>query len=177
MSSIIKFKCNGTTYIDSSNDDKNFSSSTKILSGNLHGKSCDCTMYKSLISFDISRLQDYPIESASLCIFVDNINSSSNYYSNDTLSIYRNTCDFDMNSVTWNNSPSSASQIYLDLNSDDTQKYIKIDITKYVEYWINNGNNYGIALEANNFYSSLITFNSVNSQNPPLLFIEYKTLQ
>lgn len=176
MSSIIKFKSNGTTYIDSSNADKNFSFSKKILSGNLHGTSCDSSMYKSIITFDISRLQAYPIESASLCIFVDNINSSSSYYSNNTLSIYRNTNSFDINSVTWNSSPSSDSQIYLDINPNDTFKYIKIDLNKYIDYWINNGNNYGITLEANNFYSSLIAFNSFNSQNPPLLFIEYKSI-
>lgn len=177
MSSIIKFKSNGTTYIDSSNADKNFSFSPKILSGNLHGISCDSSMYKSIITFDISRLQAYPIESACLCMFVDNIDSTSSYYSNNTLSLYRNTNDFNINSITWDNAPSSDSQICLDINSNDTLKYIKIDLSKYVDYWINNGNNYGITLEANNFYSSLITFNSVNSQNPPWLFIEYKSIK
>ena len=173
----MKFKCSGTTYIDSSNPDKTFSHYNKILSGNLHKSSSESTMYKSLITFDISRLQHYPIESAYLCLFVDNINSISSYYSNDTLSVYRNIAAFNMDSVTWNNSPLSDSQIYLSITPNNLLKYIKIDITDYINYWLDGGKNYGINLEANNFYSSLVTFNSSNSPNPPWLFVEYKSIK
>lgn len=173
----MKFKSTGTTYVDSSNPSENFSYSKKIISGNIQKGSCQNTTYKSLVIFDISRLQPYQIENAYLCLYIDNITSNGSYYSNDTLSIYKNTSNFNIQSVTWDSLPLSSSQISLSINSSDIFRYMKIDIIDYVNYWIDTGNNYGITLEGNNFYSSLVTFDSLNSSNPPWLFIEYKTLR
>lgn len=176
MSSILKFKCNGTNYVDSGNANKNFVEYKNLLAGSIHKTSSHSTMFKSLITFDLSDLQPHPISSAYLCLFVKDINSDTSYYCNNTLSLYNNTCDFDINSVTWNTIPPTDNPMQLVVTPDDIGKYIKINITHIVNSWIQNDKNYGITLEANNFYSSLVKLASINSSNPPLLLIEYKKL-
>lgn len=174
MDSIFKFKCNGTNYVDSGNANKNFYECKNLFAGSVHKTSSHSTMFKSLITFDLSNLQPHPISSAYLCVFVKDINSDTSYYSNDALSLYKNTCDFNVKSVTWNTLPPTNSPMHISITPNDVGKYIKINITYIVNSWIQDDKNYGITLEANNFYSSLVKLASANSSNPPWLLIKYK---
>lgn len=174
MSSIVKLKCIGTNYVDSGNANKNFCECRNLFAGSIHKTSSRSIMFKSLITFDLSKLQPYPISYAYLCVYVKDINSDTSYYSNNTISLYKNTCDFDVKSVTWNTVPLTDSPMHLSIKPSDIGKYVKINITHIVNSWIQSNTNYGITLEANNFYSSLVKLASLNSQNPPWLLLEYK---
>lgn len=171
----MKFKASGATYLDSENSNSNFSNSNILFSGVLHDKSSKYRRYKTLINFDLSRLDSYPIETAYLCLFVSSINSDSSYFSNNLLSVNRNISNLNLKSVNWDTSPSTDSPIDFSIDPDSVGKYVSLNITHLIRYWIESGKNYGISIEEQNFYSSLIQFNSINSNNPPWLLIEYKS--
>lgn len=175
MNSIFKIKSIGTTYVDSRHANQNFYDNKNLFAGSIHSSSSASTMFKSLITFDLCSLQSYPISSAYLCMYVKDVNSDTSYYSNNTLSIYRNTVDFDITKVTWNTAPLSVDPIHIIIPDNEVRNYIKINITSFVNRWLETDSNYGITLEANNFYSSLVKFASLSSAKPPLLYVEYQT--
>lgn len=174
MSSILKIKSNYSTYVDSGHANSNFSDSRNLFAGSYHKTSCSSIIFKSLITFDLDNLLDSPLSYAYLCLYVKDCNSDTSYYSNNFLSLYRNTTDYDYHTTTWNNSPCTDSPIHFSVQDYDVHKYMKINITPIVNSWIKNKDNFGITVEANNFYSSLVKFASNNSPNPPWLIIQYK---
>ncbi|MDO5518376.1 MAG: DNRLRE domain-containing protein [Clostridium sp.] len=177
MSSILKFKSLSTTYVDSGHANQNFCENRNIFAGSFHRTSCSSVMFKSLINFDLKELKPLPLSSAYLCLFVKDANSDTSYYSNNILSIYKNLEPFNTSNVTWNSSPCSDVPIHFAIEPGEVGKYIKINITPIVNSWLKNNDNYGISIEANNFYSSLFKFASINSNNPPLLFTQYKDIK
>ena len=124
--------------------------------------------------FDLYNLESRPLAYAYLCLYVKDINADTSYYSNNTLSVYKNLSDYNPKKVTWNTTPETDNVIRLNVPHTEIGNYMKINITSIVNDWIKNNNNYGITIEASNFYSSLIKFAPVDSKNPPLLFVEYK---
>ena len=174
MGSILKFNSLSTTYVDSGHANDNFYECKNMYAGSFHKTAYSSIMFKSLIQFDLYNLEARPISYAYLCLYVKDINSDTSYYRNKTLSVYRNLSDYDPQKVTWNTTPETDSVIRLNIPSSEIGNYMKINITSIVNKWIKNNNNYGITIEASNFYSSLVKFASVNSKNPPLLFVEYK---
>ncbi|MBQ3421622.1 MAG: DNRLRE domain-containing protein, partial [Romboutsia sp.] len=111
-----------------------------------------------------------------LCLYVKDVNSDTSYYSNSILSIYKNLEPFNTSNVTWNSSPCSDYPIHFSIDPSEVGKYTKINITPIVDSWLNNNDNYGISIEANNYYSSLIKFASINSDKPPLLLTQFKSM-
>ena len=174
MGSILKFNSLSTTYVNSGHANDNFYECKNIYAGSFHQNPCSSVMFKSLLQFDLYNLEPHPLEYAYLCLYVKDINSDTSYYSNNTLSIYRNISDYNPETVTWNTTPDTDSVIRINIPSSDMKNYMKINITSIVNSWIKDGNNYGITIESSNYYSSLIKFASANSKNPPLLFVEYK---
>lgn len=177
MGSILKFSSLSTTYVDSGHANDNFYECKNIYAGSFHKTSCSSVMLKSLIQFDLYNLEARPLAYAYLCLYVKDINSDTSYYSNNKLSVYRNLSDYNPQTVTWNTTPETDNVIHLNIPSSEIKNYMKIDITSIVNSWIKNGDNYGITIEASNFYSSLVKFASACSKNPPLLFVEYKNPQ
>lgn len=174
LSSIFKFKSVSTTYVDSGHANQNFYENRNIFAGSCHESPCSSRIFKSLIYFDISELEHLPLSSAYLCLFVKDTNSDTSYYSNNILSIYKNLEPYNASDVTWNSSPINDRPIHFAIESSEVGKYVKINITPIVNSWLKNNDNYGISLEANNYYSSLFKFASINSKNPPLLFTQYE---
>lgn len=174
MTSILKFNSLSTTYVDSGHANDNFYECKNIYAGSCHETSFSSVLFKSLIQFDLYNLESQPLAYAYLCLYVKDINADTSYYSNNTLSVYRNLSDYDPEKVTWNTTPETDSVICLNIPSTEIGNYLKINITSIVNNWIENNNNYGITIEASNYYSSLVKFASMNSKNPPLLFVEYK---
>lgn len=177
MSSILKFKSLSTTYVDSGHANQNFCENRNIFAGSFHRTACSSVMFKSLINFDLKELKPFPLSSAYLCLFVKDANADTSYYSNNILSIYKNLEPFSTSNVTWNSSPCSDEPIHFVIEPGEVGKYIKINITSIVNSWLKNNDNYGISIEANNYYSSLFKFASINSNNPPLLFTQYKDVK
>eukprot|EP00828_Plagiopyla_frontata_P023230 TRINITY_DN2982_c0_g1_i1.p3 TRINITY_DN2982_c0_g1~~TRINITY_DN2982_c0_g1_i1.p3 ORF type:complete len:171 (-),score=9.99 TRINITY_DN2982_c0_g1_i1:137-649(-) len=163
MSSIMKFKSIGTTFVDSSHANQNFSNLKKIVAGSIHTTASTSIMYKTILNFDLSMLYTCPIEFAHLCLYVKDINCDSSYYSNNNFCIYRNTNEFDINTITWNTTPQTTDINQISLNDNDIGTYTAIDISDIVRHWIENKKNYGITIEPHNYYSSLIKFASINS--------------
>lgn len=174
MSSIMKFKPIGTTFVDSSHATENFSKLKRTFAGSFHETPSNLVMYKTLLTFDLSMLY-FPVEYAHLYLYVKDINTDSSYYSNNNFCFYKNTTSFDINTVTWNTIPktSDVSQILIDKNS--VGMYIKIDISRFVSTWICTSINYGITIESHNYYTSLIKFSSLNSNTPPWVLVKYKS--
>lgn len=177
MSSIIKFKSSSTTYVDSGHANQNFYENRNIFAGSYHESSCSARIFKSLIYFDLSKLEPLPLSSAYLCLFIKDTNSDTSYYSNNILSIYKNLEPFNSSDVTWNTSPCNNKPIHFVIDPSEVGKYVKINITSIVNSWLENNDNYGISIEANNYYSSLFKFASINSKNPPLLFTQYNVVK
>ncbi|MGN0143602.1 MAG: DNRLRE domain-containing protein [Clostridium sp.] len=175
MGSILKFNSVSATYVDSSHANNNFYGSKNIYAGSYHKTSCSTVMFKSLIQFDLDTIEDRPLSYVYLCLYVNDINTDTSYYSNNTFSVYRNIQDYDPKSVTWNTTPETDSLVTVSIPSNEIKNYMRINITSIVNSWLkDNKINFGITIEANNFYSSLAKFASVDSANPPLLFVEYK---
>ncbi|NME83386.1 DNRLRE domain-containing protein [Clostridium sp. SM-530-WT-3G] len=172
MSSIIKIKPLSTTYVDSGHANQNFCENRNIFAGSFHKSACSSVMFKSLINFDLKDLNSHDLSNIYLCLYVKDINSDTSYYSNSILSIYKNLEPFNNSNVTWNSSPCSDYPIHFTIDPSNVGKYIKINITSIVESWLKNNDNYGISIEANNYYSSLIKFASLNSDKPPLLYTQ-----
>lgn len=178
MGSIIKFNSVSSTYVDSSHASDNFYGSKNIYAGSYHKTSCSTVMFKSLIQFDLDSIEKRPLSYVYLCLYINDINTDTSYYSNNTFSVYRNIQDYDPATVTWNTTPETDDLVSLSIPSTEMKNYMKINITSIVNSWLkDNKNNFGITIEANNFYSSLAKFASVDSANPPLLFVEYKNPQ
>lgn len=173
MGSVMKVKPLGTAFVDSSHATENFSNLKKTLAGSFHETPSNLIMYKTLLTFDLSMVY-FPIEFAHLCLYVKDINTDSSYYSNNNLCFYKNMNPFDINTVTWNTTPetSDVNQVLVDENS--VGSYIKIDVSRFVNSWIDTGNNYGMTIESHNYYTSLIKFASLSSNNPPWLLVQYK---
>ena len=174
MGSILKINSLSTTYVDSGHANDNFYECKNVYAGTFHKTACSSVMFKSLIQFDLYDIEPRPLSYAYLCLFVKDINSDTSYYSNNAISVYKNTCDYNPKSVTWNTTPKTDNFISLNIPSNELGNYMKINITSIVNSWFKNKDNFGITIEANNFYSSLIKFASVHSNNQPLLLIEYK---
>ena len=174
MGSILKINSLSTTYVDSGHSNNNFYECKNIYAGSFHKTSCSSVMFKSLIQFDLYNLESRPLEYAYLCLYVKDINSDTSYYSNNTLSVYKNLSHYDPKVVTWNTTPETDNVIHLNIASSEIGNYMKINITSFVNSWIKNDDNYGITIESGNFYSSLVKFASSCSEKPPLLFVEYK---
>lgn len=174
MGSILKFNSLSTTYVDSGHSNNNFYEGKNIYAGSFHKTSCSSVMFKSLLQFDLCNLESRPLEYVYLCLYVKYINSDTSYYSNNSLSVYKNISPYDPQTVTWNTTPETDNVIHLSVSSSDIGNYLKINITDLVNSWIKNDKNFGITIESNNFYSSLVKFASSYSDNPPLLFVEYK---
>ncbi|HCW52219.1 MAG TPA: hypothetical protein DG753_00430 [Clostridium sp.] len=172
MSSIIKIKPLSTTYVDSGHANQNFCENRNIFAGSFHKSACSSVMFKSLINFDLKDLNSHDLSNIYLCLYVNDINSDTSYYSNSILSIYKNLEPFNNSNVTWNSSPCNDYPIHFTIDPSDVGKYIKINITSIVKSWLKNNDNYGLSIEANNYYSSLIKFASINSDKPPLLYTQ-----
>ena len=174
MSSVIKIKPSGTAFVESSHATKNFSSLKKLYTGSLHTSPSNTVMFKTLVKFDPGMLYELPVESAYLCFYVKEINNESSFYSNNNFCIYKNEELFNIDTVTWNTTPRTSCAFPFLIDNDSIKHYAKINITTYVSDWICNGNNFGITIEPQNYYSSLVKFASVNSDNSPWLLIKYK---
>lgn len=174
MSSVIKIKPSGTAFVESSHATKNFSSLKKLYTGSLHTSPSNTVMFKTLVKFDPGMLYELPVECAYLCFYVKEINTESSFYSNNSFCIYKNEEKFDADNVTWNTTPRTSCALPFIIETDSIKHYAKINITSYVNDWICNGNNFGITIEPQNYYSSLVKFASVNSDNSPWLLIKYK---
>lgn len=177
MSSIVKFKPLNTTYVDSGHANQNFCENRNIFAGSFHKSACSSVMFKSLINFDLKGVKPVLLSNAYLCLYVKDTNSDTSYYSNNILTIYKNLEPFNTSNVTWNSSPCSDYPIHFAVDSSEIGKYIKINITPIVDSWLKNNDNYGISIEANNYYSSLIKFASINSEKPPLLLTQYNDIK
>ncbi|WP_294373334.1 DNRLRE domain-containing protein [uncultured Clostridium sp.] len=174
MGSILNFKSLTTTYVDSGHANDNFYECKNIYAGSCHKTPCSSIMYKSLIHFDLCSFEKRPLEYAYLCLYVKDINCDTSYYSNNTLSVYKNMSPYNPETVTWNTTPETDSVIRLSIPSSDIGNYIKINLTSIINSWIECGNNYGLTIEASNFYSSLVKFACADSTHPPIMFVEYK---
>ncbi len=175
MSSLITIKPIGTAFVDSSHADRNFSSLKKLYSGSLHTSPSNSINFKTLIKFDSAMLYELPIDFAYLCLYVKDINKESSFYSNNNFCIYKNEEIFDTNNVTWNTTPLTSHSKPFSIDDNSICRYSKIDISEYVNEWKEYGKNFGITIEPQNYYSSLIKFASINSENPPLILIKYKS--
>ena len=173
MDSIMKLKPIGNTYVDSSKPNENFSTSKNTLAGSFHETPSNLVMYKTLIKFDLSVIY-FPIQFAHLCLYVKDINTDSSYYSNNNLCFYKNINQFNASKVTWNTTPDTSDVNQFTVDEKNIKSYIKLDLTRFVKDWLNNDNNYGITIESHNYYTSLIKFSSLNSNNPPWLLVKYK---
>lgn len=175
MSSLIKIKPLGTTFVDSSHANRNFSSLRKTYAGSFHTSPSTSVNFKTLVKFDSSMFYELPIEFAQLCLYVKDINKESSFYSNGSFCIYKNEENFDINAVTWNNTPLTSCCLPFSIENSLLGHYVKIDISQYIKQWLQDRANYGITIEPQNYYSSLIKFASINSNNPPLILIKYKS--
>ena len=175
ISSIIKFKPVATTFVDSSHSNKNFSSLEKMLAGSIHTTASTSIMYKTLLSFDLSILCSCPIKYAYLFLHLKDINSDSSYYSNNNLSLYKNVYPFNSSKVTWNTVPETSILNAISIKESEVGFYTKFDLTNFFKNNISY-DNLGITIEPSNYYSSLIKFSSVNSDNPPWLILKYNNL-
>ena len=175
MSSLIKIKPIGTAFVESSHANRNFSELRKLYAGSLHTSPSDSINFKTLIKFDSTMFYELPLDFAYLCLYIKDINKESSFYSNNNFCIYKNEEPFDINTVTWNTTPSTSYSEPFTIEDDSVHKYIKLDISNYINEWRENSNNFGISIEPQNYYSSLIKFASINSENPPLILIQYKS--
>ncbi|WP_206870275.1 DNRLRE domain-containing protein, partial [Clostridium zeae] len=168
-------------YISSLNPNENFSSAPFLLVGNYTRHSCHSNIFRSLIKFNLN--PDIPygtmISRATLYLYVDDINLKDCTFRDSEITIYRNTQNFNENSVIWNNAPTFESTGYTrKISVSDKYSYIGIDITDLVKGWaLGIYDNYGVTIRGcENVINSLAAFSSKESSNPPILKIFYQPI-
>lgn len=125
--------------------------------------------YRGLLKFDMpSQASEWYITSAKMTL------TKSVKYAGAQINLHRNTSDFAIDSVTWNNQPGIDQTIeaYHIIDVLDTYTF---DITGSVKYWQGNPN-YGFSIRSNNEYqgyNSVKTVESTTTAQRPLIEIVY----
>ncbi|EHI98519.1 hypothetical protein CDLVIII_1832 [Clostridium sp. DL-VIII] len=171
MENFTEVKCSATTYLCNIKPNINFSNEGILLVGSINNKSQNYNVFKSLMQFYIP---DSDIDSSKriyLYLFLENLHYAHN---NFTISISLHSTDSDINvsTVNWLTCPkrNALSEMNINIPSQSTKKYIKIDISNIIKSLNSNTNIYNIVLEPLNLKPSyMIQFDSSNSENPPYL--------
>lgn len=172
MVSSIRINCSDSTYVDKTNSNNNFHEGERLLSGINYKNGSSFNIYKTLLKFDTSKLNNHSIKSAFLHLFVEKIKLTPNH-SSDNIIISKNISYSTPSTVNWINYPLTipSNRYTLKITSKNIGKYIKINITDLVESWVvNNNENYGLTIEPIDLnYTSIVQFASNNSLKPPYL--------
>lgn len=171
MVSSIRINCSASTYVDKTNSNNNFHEGERLLAGINYKNDTNFNIYKTLLKFDTSKLNNHSIKSAFLHLFVEKIKLTPNH-SSDNLIISKNISYSNPSTVNWINYPLivPSNKYTLKITSKDIGKYIKINITDLVEAWVNNNENYGLTIEPIDLnYTYIVQFASKNSLKPPYL--------
>lgn len=172
MVSSIRINCSNSTYIEKNNPNQSFSNAKRLLTGIVYTNPSNYNIYKTLLKFDTSKLNNHSIQSAFLYLFIEEIDSTSTR--SDNIIISKNTATTNPFTINWSNYPKTIplNKYTLSIATRKVGKYIKINITDLVESWVNTNTNYGLTLEPTDFnYTSIIQLASHNSLKPPYLLL------
>lgn len=171
----INVQLNNDTYVYSEYDNRNYCRSSNLKVGNTASKDGRFSRgYTTLIKFDINEISDLStINEASIYLYIEKINAKRN--DSITLSLSMNISDYELTDVTAKNLPitNSTDIITHKITKENTNKFIKVDITEFVKQWASNTSpNFGmtISVTSNNDY---IDFSSSRSSNAPYVVINY----
>ena len=172
MSKFSRVNCSVSTYIESLHRNRNTNLERSTLVGNILDTNTEKNnICMSLLKFDVPKLNKSKVLSASLFLYVENIETYSENFKNILIS--PNNSDFSLKSLSWNTPPKvSNSDVYeVTVPINKINKYIEIDITSMFNLWLK-GNNFGLTIASRKSKAiSLIHFASINSNKPPYILI------
>ena len=154
--SILKIYPSDDSYISHKNIYSNYGPSENMIVRNDYGYAgSEEWGWDTLIKFDISsKLRGTQIISAKLCVYYSN-----NLYFNQTnryLSLHRITNQWNENSVNWDNQPTYSSYNITTSIPEETDSYIKWDVTEDIKSFTNGiYNNYGWKITDENKWDHL----------------------
>ncbi|MGB5105320.1 MAG: DNRLRE domain-containing protein [Candidatus Zixiibacteriota bacterium] len=156
---------NDAIVISGATADMNFGSTGDIGIVNTQGVQAE-----SYIFFNINSIPPVDIDRATLSLWVETANSPGNQ------TVCRVTGGWSEFGVTWNNRPGKSNPCYTALPFSFVDTYRGIVVTDIVQYWLDNGDNFGfnisIALGEVSFTSRQGVLGT--SSHAPKLFILYK---
>ncbi|MGL5766367.1 MAG: DNRLRE domain-containing protein [Sarcina sp.] len=156
-----KIPTTSSIFISKKQNHSNYNSSYNLIMGRYADDE-----FRSLITFNLNpRLFELNLYRADLVIYIDDAKIDMNIES-FMLNISRNLESFDPQTVTWDSAPKFFQEAHFSkISSDYSGNYIKLDITKLLEYWIKHRVSiFGLTLIGLSDFSLLYLANSVNKR-------------
>lgn len=177
MKDIQNVNCVIASTVDKSRPNLNFSNYAKLLSGIVYKQSSLYTQYKSILEFDLSDFDIANIESLFINLFVEKMDIVDDETITLILSLI--TEPNNIENTNWSNFPKTNSEnsLHITLSNKDINKYVKIDISQFLNFCTNANKLYYITIESeekNN--TSIIQLSSYNSTTTPYIHISNKSV-
>ncbi|MGL4742352.1 MAG: DNRLRE domain-containing protein [Sarcina sp.] len=156
-----KIPTTASVFVSKKQNNSNYNSSYNLILGRYTDDE-----FKSLVTFNLNpRLFELNLYRADLVIYIDDAKIDMNIES-FMLNISRNLESFDAKTVTWETAPKFFQEAnFSKISSDYSGNYIKLDITKLLEYWIKHRISiFGLTLMGLSDSSLLYLANSVNKR-------------
>ena len=172
MVSSIRINCTDSTYVEKNNPSKSYTKEEKLLTGITYATPSDFNIFKTLLKFDTSKLNNHTIKSAFLYLFVEEIQFTNTKSYNTIIS--KNLTNTNLLTINWVNYPKTLpiNKYTFNISKKNVGKYVKLNITELIDSWVKENMNYGLTLEPLDMnQSSLVKFSSHNSLKPPYLLL------
>ncbi len=173
MENFTEVKCSATTYLCNIKPNINFSNEGILLVGSINNKAQNYNVFKSLMQFYIPASDIDSSKRIYLYLFLENLHYAHNNFTIN-ISLQSNDTDLNVSTINWLTCPqrNALTQMNINIPTQSTKKYIKIDISNIIKSLNSYTNIYNIIIEPLNLKSSyMIQFDSNNSENPPYLVV------
>lgn len=174
MANTIKITCSNASFVDKHNPLHNYSKFDTLSAGLVNTRLSGFHLFKSILSFDVPKIEADKIKNAYLFIFINKLQYSGNAPEN--IGICGNYSNVNTSTVLWNTFPTEkfTPTFHLNLPKSSSDSYIKINITEILKELCINDEYYNLILCPIDSSPQIITvFSSPSSDNPPYLKIEY----
>lgn len=173
MINVKQINCNGATFVDKYHATAVFSKNSTLTAGIVRNRSIGVNIYKTILSFNLSDLKPDIVESATLYLFVENIQYTDTSFKN--IGICGNYEHVNTKTLNWNTFPmeGSTEMLRLTIPKNSNGAYIKINITAIMKELAKYDVNYNFIFAPINITSNMIVkFASFNTKNPPYIRLE-----
>ncbi|HCW52795.1 MAG TPA: hypothetical protein DG753_03445 [Clostridium sp.] len=174
MANTIKITCLNASFVDKHNPLNNYSKFDTLSAGLVNTRISGFHIFKSILAFNIPKIQADKIKNAYLFIFIKKLQYSGN--TPESIGICGNYSNVNTSTIVWDTFPNeNLTPVYhLNIPQNSSDSYIKINVTEIIKDLCTNSEYYNLILCPIDSKSQIIaTFNSITSDNPPYLKIEY----
>ena len=175
MTNTIKITCLNASFVDKHNPLHNYSKFNTLSAGLVNTRISGFHLFKSILNFNIPKIQADKITNAYLFIFIKKLQYIGS--TPESIGICGNYSDIDTSSILWDTFPTEkfTPVFHLNIPKSASDSYIKINVTEILKELCINNEHYNLVLCPIDSKSQIIaTFSAPSSDNPPYLKIQYE---